>query len=98
MISLSNCSIVNLRTVPVMKSIMEIKQSRNKFIASLVGTILVAVCCFTPLLVITLGTIGLSAFIPYLDFILLPALAVLLIITIVSFIKWRKKTRLTIDE
>jgi len=66
------------------------QQYRNKFIASIIGTILVAVCCFTPLLVVTFGAIGLSAFIPYLDFILLPALAILLIVTIVSFIKWRK--------
>jgi mercuric ion transport protein len=66
------------------------KQNRNNFIASLIGTILVAVCCFTPLLVVILGAIGLSAFNPYLDFILLPALAILLIVTIVSFIKWRK--------
>jgi mercuric ion transport protein len=65
------------------------KQNRNKFIASVIGTMLVAVCCFTPLLVVTLGAIGLSAFIPYLDFILLPAFAVLLIVTVVSFIKWR---------
>ena len=66
------------------------KQNRNNFIASVIGTILVAVCCFTPLLVVILGAIGLSAFNPYLDFILLPALAILLIVTIVSFIKWRK--------
>ena len=66
------------------------KQNRNKFVASVISTMLVAVCCFTPLLVVILGAIGLSAFIPYLDFVLLPAFAILLIVTIVSFIKWRK--------
>ena len=63
------------------------KQHRNSFIASLIGT--VAVCCFTPLLVIIFGAIGLGTAIPYLDFILLPALAILIIVTTVSFIKWR---------
>jgi mercuric ion transport protein len=66
------------------------KQNRNKFIASVIGTVFVVVCCFTPLLVVIFGAIGLSAFTPYLDFILLPALAILVIVTIVSFIKWRK--------
>jgi mercuric ion transport protein len=66
------------------------KQYRNKFIASVTGTIVVAVCCFTPLIVLIFGAIGLSAVIPYLDFVLLPALAVLTIVTIISFIKWRK--------
>ena len=66
------------------------KQYRNKFIASVIGTMFVAICCFTPLLVVIFGAIGLGAFIPYLDFILLPALAILLIVTIVSFIRWRK--------
>jgi mercuric ion transport protein len=65
-------------------------QYRKNFIASLVGTLLVAVCCFTPVLVLALGAAGLSAYVPYLDFILIPALAVLITITVVSFIKWRK--------
>ena len=41
----------------------------------LVGSIIAAICCFTPILVILLGTIGLSAIVPMLDFVLLPALA-----------------------
>jgi mercuric ion transport protein len=66
------------------------KQHRNSFIASLIGTVAVAVCCFTLLLVIIFGAIGLGTAIPYLDFILLPALAILIIVTTVSFMKWRK--------
>jgi mercuric ion transport protein len=63
---------------------------KNIFIASFIGTILVSVCCFTPLLVIALGAIGLSIFIPYLDFVLIPALIVLVFITVFSYTKWRK--------
>lgn len=38
------------------------------------GTVVAALCCFTPVLVILLGVAGLSAFTGYLDYVLLPAL------------------------
>ena len=41
-----------------------------------VGTVVAAICCFTPALVVALGAIGLSAWLGWLDFVLLPALAV----------------------
>lgn len=50
---------------------------------------MVAFCCFTPLLVIVLGLVGLSFLTPYLDSVLLPALVVLLVVTVVSYRKWR---------
>ena len=50
--------------------------------ASVIGTVLVALCCFTPALVILLGVVGLSAFTGYLDYVLLPALAVFIGLTI----------------
>ncbi|MFY0990740.1 mercury resistance system transport protein MerF [Halomonas sp. C05BenzN] len=40
-----------------------------------VGTVLVALCCFTPILVILLGSVGLAALTGHLDLVLLPALA-----------------------
>ncbi len=40
----------------------------------LVGTVISALCCFTPLLVVLLGAVGLSAAIGWLDFVLLPSL------------------------
>jgi mercuric ion transport protein len=43
-----------------------------------VGAIIAAVCCATPVLVIGLGAIGLAAVAAYLDYVLLPALAVCL--------------------
>ncbi len=42
----------------------------------IIGSVLVALCCFTPVLVILLGAIGLSALTGYLDMVLLPALAI----------------------
>lgn len=44
--------------------------------ASLIGTVIVALCCFTPILVVLLGAVGLAALTGYLDYVLLPALAI----------------------
>ncbi len=51
------------------------------------GTIVAAVCCFTPLLVILLGAAGLSAALGYMDFVLLPLLGLFLGITVYALYK-----------
>jgi len=40
--------------------------------AGLIGTVLVALCCFTPILVVLLGVVGLAGLTGYLDYVLLP--------------------------
>jgi mercuric ion transport protein len=55
----------------------------------LIGTVLVALCCFTPILVILLGAVGLSAVLGWLDIVLLPALAVFVGITLYAL--WRRR-------
>ena len=40
----------------------------------LIGTAAAALCCFTPVLVVLLGALGLSALVGWLDYVLLPAL------------------------
>lgn len=40
------------------------------------GTIIAALCCFTPILLILLGAVGLGALTGYLDYVLLPALVI----------------------
>lgn len=57
----------------------------------LIGTVLVALCCFTPVLVVLLGAVGLSAMLGWLDFVLLPALAVFVGITLYAL--WRRQRR-----
>ena len=42
----------------------------------LVGAVIAAICCLTPVLVALLGAVGLSAAVGWLDFVLLPALVV----------------------
>ena len=56
----------------------------------IVGTIVAAICCFTPLLVVVLGVVGLTALTAYLDLVLLPALAVFVIITIFALVQRRR--------
>lgn len=54
-----------------------------------IGTILVAICCFTPILVILLSSVGLAALTGYLDYVLLPALAAFIGLTVYAL--WRRK-------
>lgn len=46
------------------------------FRTGIVGTVIAALCCFTPILLLLFGAVGLSAFVGYLDYLLLPALFV----------------------
>ena len=56
----------------------------------IIGTIIAALCCFTPLLVVLLGAVGLSAVLGWLDYVLLPALAIFVVITIFAIYKKTK--------
>lgn len=58
---------------------------------SIIGTVIAALCCFTPVLVILFGVVGLSAVVGYLDYVLLPALGVFIVLTIYAL--WRKNAR-----
>ncbi len=46
------------------------------------GTVVAALCCATPVLVILFGVLGLSAWAGWLDYVLIPALIVFIGITI----------------
>ena len=46
------------------------------------GTVVAALCCATPILVILFGVLGLSAWVSWLDYVLIPALVVFIAITI----------------
>ena len=55
----------------------------------IIGTVIAALCCFTPLLVVLFGAVGLSAVVGYLDVVLLPALVIFVGITVYAL--WRRK-------
>lgn len=48
----------------------------------IIGTVIAALCCFTPVMVVLVGLVGLSAIVGYLDFVLLPAIVFFVGITI----------------
>lgn len=55
----------------------------------IVGTVVAALCCFTPILVVLLGAIGLSAVLGWIDYVLLPALAFFIALTVYAV--WRRQ-------
>ena len=57
---------------------MEENRRKRLLWTGLIGSGLVALCCLTPILVVLLGVVGLGAITGYLDYVLLPALAVFL--------------------
>ena len=65
----------------------------NRFIATgIIGTVVAALCCFTPIFVVLLGVVGLSAVLSWLDYVLLPALSFFVVLTVCAL--WRLRQRL----
>lgn len=64
-------------------------KNKTLLTTGIIGTVLAALCCFTPLLVVLLGALGLSAVVGYLDVVLLPVLAIFIVITLYAL--WRRK-------
>ncbi|MEE2763592.1 MAG: mercury resistance system transport protein MerF [Pseudomonadota bacterium] len=50
-----------------------------------IGSAIAALCCFTPVLVWLFAVLGLSALVGYLDYVLLPTLAVFLVVLFIGF-------------
>ena len=65
-------------------------QPRSLLRVGITGTVIAAICCFTPVLVVLLGVVGLSAALGWLDYVLLPALAVFVGITLYAMMKVSK--------
>lgn len=57
------------------------------------GTVVAALCCFTPVLVVLLGAVGLSAWLVWLDDVLLPGLIVFAGLTVIAWLRWSKSRR-----
>ena len=56
----------------------------------IVGSTVAAICCFTPALAILLGALGLSAWLGWLDYALVPALALFVALTAIALIRLRR--------
>lgn len=54
-----------------------------------VGSVIAAICCFTPVLVVVFGVVGLSAWLGWIDYVLFPALAMFL--GMIAYGLWRRQ-------
>ena len=59
----------------------------------LVGTVVAALCCFTPLLVVLFSAVGLSALVGWLDYVLLPALFFFVALTIYALVRQKNRQK-----
>ena len=53
----------------------------------IIGTVVAALCCFTPILVILFVAVELGGVVGYLDVVLLPALVIFVGITLVAIVR-----------
>ena len=56
-------------------------ETRTLLRTGVIGSVIAAICCVTPVLVVLLGVVGLSAWVGWLDYVLIPALVVFVGIT-----------------
>ncbi|MCC4118144.1 mercury resistance system transport protein MerF [Aromatoleum toluclasticum] len=63
-------------------------KTRTLLRTGITGSVVAAVCCATPLLVLLLGAVGLSAWVGWLDYVLIPALLGFGILTLYA---WRRQ-------
>jgi mercuric ion transport protein len=57
-----------------------------------IGTAFFGICCFTPALVILFGFLGVSAWLAWVDYVLLPMLVVSSGVMIYGLAMWRRTT------
>jgi len=60
-----------------------------------IGSVLVAICCFTPLLVWVLGVVGLLAVVGYLDLVLFPLLGLFILLLVIGLLAGSKNDEKT---
>ena len=64
-------------------------ESKNLLRFGVIGTMIAALCCFTPVLVILFTAVGLSWVVGYLDYVLFPALFIFIGIAVYAL--WRNQ-------
>jgi mercuric ion transport protein len=66
-------------------------RDRTLITTGAIGAVLAALCCFTPLLAILFGAVGLTAWLAKADYVLMPAL--ILCVALIAFGFYRGRTR-----
>lgn len=64
-------------------------ENRKLMATGIVGFMVAALCCFTPILAVLFGAVGLSAVLGYLDYVLIPAMV--LFLGIVAYAAYRRR-------
>ena len=73
-------------------SVLQQSMANEKLLKiGIAGTVIAALCCFTPVLAILLGAVGLSAVLGVLDFVLIPVLIIFVGMTIYAL--WKRKNQ-----
>lgn len=68
-----------------------LRREKRRFWGLTAGTVLVALCCFSPILVIAVAAVGLGTIVAYLDVILFPVLFVILGLTYWAYRNYQKE-------
>ena len=68
------------------------KSDRRLLATGIIGTVIAALCCSTPVLAVMFGLVGLSAVLGWADVVLLPALGFFIGLTIYAV--WRRQRNL----
>ncbi len=72
---------------------MNLKTAVRTYRAGVIGAVVAAVCCFTPVLVVLVTVVGWSAIVGYLDYVLFPVLGLFLILAVVGWVQRRRCLR-----
>lgn len=64
-------------------------ENRKLMATGIIGFMVTALCCFTPILAVLFGAVGLSAVLGYLDYVLIPAMV--LFLGIVAYAAYRRR-------
>ncbi len=67
----------------------------NRLKTGVLGTALTLLCCFTPVLALLLGVLGLSALVGWIPYVVMPALVFFVALTLYALIDKKKRTTLT---
>ncbi len=71
--------------------------NKKLLITGITGTVVTALCCFTPILVILFGAIGLSAWLGWIDYVLFPALGTFVLLTIYAVYRRSRQSEASTD-
>lgn len=71
---------------------------RKLLTTGIIGTSVAAVCCFTPVLVVLLGVVGVSAAVGWLDYVLIPALVFFIGLTVYAVYRRQKRMQASTSE